>query len=300
MIFIYGEQLSSIEWEIFQNNDCEKVKFLSSQFNNIDEIAETVLQNSLFIDDSIFCIDITKFNLKEKKVINLLKNIVTNDVNVILYSTNKNYKVIELNEIFATKKLISKKVYNLNENDCHKIVNFIANKKQIKFEIKVQLALEKKLPPDYKLIMAEIDKLVLLEKNITVDDVNNIVFDHFNANIFMITQFLFKNKIVEAIKTIDTLLIKNNNVTELIPIFSQQLFQLKLYLISRKNGWDYNLINSRYQITYFVQKIYSEMLYNNDDNKIDSLLNDLYQLDLKIKTKEVEPYSGLISILLKE
>ena len=140
----------------------------------------------------------------------------------------------------------------------------------------------------------EADKLVLYKKTIGVDEVHEMVPIPLEQNAFIICDSLITNQINKAIKTYRDLLILKEEPVRLVALLATQ-FRLYaqisyLYSIEKNNQED---IATLLKIHPYRVKLMCRNLVRISYFQLLNVIENLYQLDSKIKSMEIDPIIGL-------
>ena len=144
------------------------------------------------------------------------------------------------------------------------------------------------------LFIQEADKLSLYKKTIGVDEVHEMVPIPLEQNAFIICDSLITNQINKAIKTYRDLLILKEEPVRLVALLATQ-FRLYaqisyLYSIEKNNQDD---IATLLKIHPYRVKLMCRNLVRISYFQLLSVIENLYQLDSKIKSMEIDPIIGL-------
>ncbi len=144
------------------------------------------------------------------------------------------------------------------------------------------------------LFIQEADKLALYKKTIGVDEVHEMVPIPLEQNAFIICDSLITNQINKAIKTYRDLLILKEEPVRLVALLATQ-FRLYaqisyLYSIEKNNQED---IATLLKIHPYRVKLMCRNLVRISYFQLLNVIENLYQLDSKIKSMEIDPIIGL-------
>lgn len=144
------------------------------------------------------------------------------------------------------------------------------------------------------LFIQEADKLSLYKKTIGVDEVHEMVPIPLEQNAFIICDSLITNQINKAIKTYRDLLILKEEPVRLVALLASQ-FRLYaqisyLYTVEKNNQED---IATLLKIHPYRVKLMCRNLVRISYFQLLAVIENLYQLDSKIKSMEIDPIIGL-------
>jgi DNA polymerase-3 subunit delta len=144
------------------------------------------------------------------------------------------------------------------------------------------------------LFIQEADKLALYKKTIGVDEVHEMVPIPLEQNAFIICDSLITNQINKAIKTYRDLLILKEEPVRLVALLATQFRSYAqisyLYSIEKNNQED---IATLLKIHPYRVKLMCRNLVTISYFQLLSVIENLYQLDSKIKSMEIDPIIGL-------
>ena len=149
------------------------------------------------------------------------------------------------------------------------------------------------------MFIQEADKLSLYGKKIDVDDVHKMVPIPLDQNAFVICDALINNQINKAIKTFRDLLILKEEPVRLVALLASQ-FRLYcqisyLYTIEKNNQED---IATLLKIHPYRVKLMCRNLVRISYFQLLQVMENLYQLDARIKSMEVDPIIGFELFLI--
>ena len=149
------------------------------------------------------------------------------------------------------------------------------------------------------MFIQEADKLALYKKTIEVDDVCQMVPIPIEQNAYVICDALISNQINKAIKTFRYLLILKEEPVRLVALLASQ-FRLYcqisyLYTIEKNNQED---IATLLKIHPFRVKMMCRNLVKISYFQLIQVMENLYQLDEKIKSMEIDPIIGFELFLI--
>ena len=132
------------------------------------------------------------------------------------------------------------------------------------------------------------------------DNIKAIIFDMGDATIFNITDSWLKGDQTQTIERLNDLIAQNITIQSFIPVFALKLIQIKLFLTAKLAKWSTEIITAKQGIPFWQQRLYSDLRpYDKNLEKIDEMLDQLYQFDINVKKQRNIPYTQLIKILFK-
>lgn len=143
------------------------------------------------------------------------------------------------------------------------------------------------------------EKLILYSDDISLEDVEKMVPVPLEQNAFNICEFLITNQISKAVKTFRDLLVLKEEPVRLIALLASQ-FRLYaqisyLYTIEKNNQDD---IASQLKIHPYRVKLICRNCMKISYYQILNIIDELYQLDCKIKMMEIDSSLGFELFLI--
>ena len=198
--------------------------------------------------------------------------------NPIYQAIEKNGQIIELSEP--------------KENQWHEVVGHYFKEKWPNTTIDSDAVYElaRRTDGDYASLFNNGSKLALYTDHIRFDDVILMVTRPLEENSFLLFNYLIDNKNIEAVSLFRDL--KNNNVepVTLISMIANQFRLLNRVSYLAKHGTDNDGIAKELNINPIRAKILRKNSMVISQKKINQTLEDLYQLDLQIKSGLVDRY----------
>jgi DNA polymerase-3 subunit delta len=155
-----------------------------------------------------------------------------------------------------------------------------------------------RLPDDLLTITNEVDKLCLYTKNIHIKDVNLLVNKRIEENVHELTSAYLSKDIGKAFSIYKDLMIKNEEPIGLIALIGsamRTLYQVKL--LDRKGYNDQEIAKMLSMNVYRLKYIRADANRFELKELLDRI-EDLSDLDIKIKTGKIDKYKGLEIFLL--
>ena len=156
-----------------------------------------------------------------------------------------------------------------------------------------------KVKYDLANIINECDKLILYkdtDKNITKEDIDNIIIETMEDNIFELTNSIMQKDVKKSIKIYKDLLLKGEEPIKLIVMIANQfrlILQVKLMV---KNG--YNQMDMANVIKEHPYRVKLALSSNYTEKELIDNIKKLYKLDYDIKTGNVDKNFGFELFLL--
>lgn len=262
--------LNSIITELNQSS------LFGDQDNNIDYY---VINNASFLTE------------KTKKMTTLIEQLLKSNKQILCLVSARAQS--SFNNVLD-KKVNFIKAHNFNETNKLKFVNELMDEYQINFDCDTtKNAFITKLSNNPNFIINEIEKIANFSFNseVSLNDVNNLSFGLDEGNIFELIKLILSNDKNQALLLFENLLKKKMQVITLIQIISSQLFDLKLqkqYLDEYKFKGMF-LSMEKLGVSSYVLQQNAKFLLNTKINKINKMLEDLFNMEMKIKNNIIVP-----------
>ena len=144
----------------------------------------------------------------------------------------------------------------------------------------------------------EANKLCLYKDNLTIDDVKLMVSSRLEVNTFNIADALISNKISKALKIYNDLRINKQEPVMLISAVNSQFrFMLEVKHLLKQNYSTSQIIEELNCHPYKLDKTIKSTITITYE-EILNIVDYLYNLDLKIKSMETDPYFGFELFLI--
>ena len=153
---------------------------------------------------------------------------------------------------------------------------------------------------DVALFKNSIAKLVLYTSHIRYDDVTKMVTRKLDDNAFLLSNLLIDNKNVEAVALFKDLRVSNVEPVTLIGQLGNQFRLLnQIRYLSRVRGLSQEDIAKELKIKPGRVFVLTKQLSKISENAVNRALDTLYQLDLDIKSGQVDRFYAFELFLLK-
>lgn len=295
---LYGTMDKLINEFIFKiKNDLEVTKYNYLE-TTLDEIISDASYNDLFGNKKIIVVDnSTFFTSSEEDTTNLEKYIENPNENTTLIFTINEEKLDgrkKITKLFKSKNLI-KEFNELDIKDLNKKVkdsfleeNYIIDSLSINEIIT-------RCKSNYNLITNEIEKLKMYkynEKEITLEDVKNVVDKALENDVFKLTNAVTsgnKKKILEVYNEI----IETGTDEIKIMVMLANDFRLMYELKIMNKTYNEKELADILKIHPYRAKIMLENSRYYDEKDLEKILNELSDLDYKIKSGLIDKKIGL-------
>lgn len=272
---------------------------------NFNELLLEISQNDLFSNEKVFVISnssfLNKLELfkKEFKVLKKLQSFLSNqnEISVIFITDKAVLKNKDFKSLFDDKNIKVLKEYNSKN-----ISSYIEDKfkeKNVKVSNDLINYLSLSLGSNLEIIEQEINKLIIHDE-ITLDLVKNLISSYKEINVFKLHEYLLKKDLINLINLLENMYEQKHDPIQIINILSTQFFNSWLI---KKAKIDYNIsdaeISNIFKINPFVIKIQNSLLKNWNLEKIEFIISDLHNLDVKIKNENLNKFTMLKSFLIR-
>ena len=309
---IYGDEEYLIKKELSKIIDKSNIirdNIIRYNLNevNISNVIDEACTVSMFDDIKFIicenCSFLTTINKKEIEhdTDSLIKYINNPFDDVYLVFVVNTEKLDERKKIVKEMKKLSN-VIECKKLDSHNLNNYIYKYfKDNNYNIDMSLVrlIIDKVKYDLSNIINECDKLMLYkdnDKNITKEDVDNIIIETIEDNIFSLTNSIMEKNTSKSIKIYKDLLLKGEEPIKLIVMIANQfrlILQVKLMV---KNG--YNQIDMSSTINEHPYRVKLALSSNYTEKELIKIIKKLYKLDYDIKVGNIDKNFGFELFLL--
>lgn len=290
MVIYYGNDLDQINNQDLKCNNPLKIDYLDDVSSIYDELNQISLFNqpdAVFIYNAIFLLDEDQ---KSSALINYLTN-----YEIEVYCFIKNDKLDNFNPSIKNKKIKTIKKTQINAFNKAKEVMAICDELKVKTDdYQTYNYLVDCLPDNYLMIKNELNKLLIYSegKLITKKDIDEILIDNGESNIFSLINYLLQNNIDICINLYENLINLKHQPIEMIQIMATQLFKIKLFKKAITTSSNLDATIKELRITPYQAKQLS-YVYKIPLSKIEKIEDAFFDLDCNIKKGLVDPYQGL-------
>lgn len=229
---------------------------------------DNYLKNQNEFIDLIFIVEADKLNSKNPVVVEATKNGQIFSIDSITKETFPSY---------------IKKYFSINNVD-------------IEQEAIIELA--KRCENDVQTFLSNAEKLMTYSNKITIEDVESLVSKPLEDNTFLITNSLLKGDNQKAVEIYRDLLVYNEEPVHLISLIANQLKFLNQVLYLFEEGMSNQKIADELNASPIRVKIAIDTIRRFTNDKIMCVIEDLYQLDLKIKSGLIDRFYGFELFLI--
>ncbi|MBQ0045410.1 MAG: hypothetical protein KBS35_00775 [Mycoplasma sp.] len=300
MVKIYhSNNLDAINWKIYTDNTKSVIEFLptgTTPTNLIDKLGQVSLFD-IGQEEKTYVVNIDGWKLTDETTKNCIRELHSLSTPIIFVYESATVK----NKIFSELKVEVIKATSVTKKAKATLIHKLLIKVKIKLNPDVEELLVSLLPEKIHFIENEIEKLKLMNQpSFTKEEIKQIVFDLGDATVFNIVDSWLNGNQEQTIERLNDLISKNITIQAFVPIFALKLVQIKLFLSAKLARWSSEIITAKLGLPFWQQAIYNNMRpYDKNLDKIDAMLNRLYQFDINVKKQKNIPYTQLIKILFE-
>jgi len=260
------------------NEDILKVYF---DEYNLDEIINFLSQNSLFCPINLALIKTNK-KINKKDIEKILQICKTNKNSVVIFAILDNVDMRQAENIFKDN-FVSVRFYKPSVNEAIFILSEFAKKYNLKIDSFALSHLYNMQHFDLSLCVKELQKLSILNQEITSKTIDNYCFGLGSVDIQEMIFNLFKK--VDIKDDLNYLLQEGFNelvllrqITDFVVILLKIISYSKIYgKVDIKEVWGYNLPS-------FIAQKYINIAFSFKDIKLLEILDYLLELELELKS----------------
>ena len=301
LTIIYGQDTKLVNSElkkILQSFNPNEIKIVKDLIN-FNEFYFSSLQTSLFLLPQVYIFynndtfsSLSDFNNNEM----LLNETKNNAQNVVIITNKKPSnagKVTSfLNQVnyYEVKQLTDKNKYSYLQN---LLINHNLYLDSDELDLLVN-----KLPNDASIIENEINKIVNYH-DVNLDTIKSLVSDYKQATIFELVSYCFQKDLNNAMLIYEKFFKIDPDLNYIIHMISLQINQIICIYQLKQNNYKYNEICNLLEINYYVYKNIDNILKQQAIEKIIKMIDNLYELDIKIKRNLIDKNQAFKYFLLK-
>lgn len=309
---IYGDEDYLIDKEIKSiinkfNSSLENIVKYNLDESNVKDAIEDACTISMFECNKVIICEKCNFLTGENKKeinhdIDSLVKYINNPFNdVALIFVVRNSKLDERKKVVKELKKCSK-IIECQKIESHNLNNYLYNYfKNNGYEITnsdVRLIIDK-VKYDLSNIISECDKLMMYkdkDKNITTKDIENVVINNIEDNVFSLTNAIMDKDIKKVIKIYNDLILMGEEPIKLIVILSNQFRLILQVKLMKKNGYKERDMASEIGEHPYRVKLASNTKFT--INELTTYIKKLQKLDYDIKSGNIDKNFGLEYFLL--
>ena len=305
---LYGKELFLIDKEIkniINKNRIEEINIskYDLELNTLNEILDDANTVSLFSNNKLIIVENAFIfsRVQNKKIDNveILENYLKNNNDAIIIFINNNEKIDSVKKIV---KLIKEKGVIKEFNPLKNINNTVKNMfDDYKISDSCIKLLIDRVGNSLELIYQEVEKLKIYKINdkiITNKDIEDVVVENINVDIFKFVDDIINKNKKEAIKTYKELLKLNEEPIKIIALLASK-FRL-MYQANKlaKKGYTEESISEILKVHKYPVHLAILAGYKYSSEILLKYLNDLADLDIGIKTGEKDKELALELFIL--
>lgn len=197
--------------------------------------------------------------------------------------------VVEINRLNETElsNYIVKKFKVLNLDISVRDANYMANNTgYLEYESTVSLYY----------VNNEIEKIAAYKLNngvVLIEDIDKLLIKSVESNIFRLTDSICEGNKGKAFEILDEMLLNNTPEPYIIHMISRQYRMLYQYVILSEKGCNFNEIMNKMKLKRFIATKLSKQARNLSSEEIQHYMEEILEIDRKIKTGEIDSRIGL-------
>ncbi len=268
-------------------NDAETLPFMSDK-------KVVVVKNAYFLTNSSPKLDFEQsFNELEEYLdrqndsVTLVFSVVTNKLDDKKALVKK---IKEISKIYALD--------NVNKKDLPRIVKQMFDKKGLSITSDGLEEFINRCNDDMYLISNEIDKLSCYKNELDLKDIKLMVSKKLEDNVFEMIDGIFNKKEDVAFRVYNDLRTNNCEPITLISLVASQVRFLYQVMVLKDNGYTEGNIANELSCHPYRVKLALEKVYRTSKNDLKMLLEELSNLDIMIKSGDIDRFIGFELFLL--
>lgn len=314
LYLICGKEIDFINREVkritsskLSNIDCFNYVVIDAEETSPDDIALECSSIPFGYENKVVVIKRCSFfsESKKKKVDEKLykffKEVISNlddNVDVIFTHNEDNYEqknelaalIIKLAKIITLKPLV--------KDDWPKYVAAYFNKKGVSISKDAINELAKRTEGDLSRFHNEANKLMLYTDNVTLTDVCSFIAKPLEENAFMLTEALIKGNIAQAFEIYSDLKTKSHEPVTLISMIGNQFRFINQVKYLFNEGFTEANIASTLKANPYRVRITIKNASKISQARINSVLDNIYNLDFAIKSGRIDRFVGFELFLI--
>lgn len=302
MYFIYGDENFLIWNKIKKLIKHSKETITFNEDENVYAIFNELESYDLFTNEKIIIIK-NHWLLKkdDKKLTDFFINILEN--------LNEKYQVIfviESDKINRKNSLVNFLIKNANvfkmdkynSKDLSSVAKKIVISKGGTIEREAAIELVMRVPNELRIIVQEIDKILLLNKNITKEIVLSEVSNYYESDSFGLVNAINELDFNKIYQTLINKIINYEDINQLVGQISANLNLALIIYTNVQLGKNLKSIEKKYNIHHFRLQKANTFLKNIGHKNLMFLIAKTAQLDYDIKNGNVNDIIGIKNLIL--
>lgn len=200
------------------------------------------------------------------------------------------------------KKIKEKsKIYSLdsiNKKDLPRVVKQMFDKQGISITSNALNEFISRCGDDMYLINNEIEKLSCYKKEIDIMDIDLMIPKKLEDNVFEMIDYIFSRKLDKVFTIYYDLKVNNHEPLTLISMIASQVRFMYQVMILKDKGYSESNIANELSCHPYRVKVALEKVYRLNKMDLTSLLEELSDLDIKIKSGQIDRFVGFELFLL--
>ncbi|WP_427902870.1 DNA polymerase III subunit delta [Metamycoplasma alkalescens] len=296
------------------NNNQEEIEFIKFyDFFMLEELADAINNQGLFFNKKIiifknpFLFNIKNKNVNEKLIndfIELIKSFSQDQNTILIFSqeiykydknffASKAFNYIDKNsQVIQVKKIEEKNLFSFVFSMVKNLGGNISDQALI-FLLEI-------MPNNLDLIKQEIKKLLLIEKNITKQMIEDNIFSMSNNIEFALSEAILKwQSQSQIIKKINEQIQYGFDANQIISQIASILLNTKVIAILRKKNLGNDVIAKIINIHPYRVKLHLDFFSKIDSNKLNKIIEEIATIDLNLKKGYLNDELAMNLIILK-
>lgn len=254
----------------------------------LEDVMEELNTYSLFSTNKVVVLYSCEFLNSEKKKGALIQNEKLledyinnpNTLNSLIICTSKLDERKKVNKLLREKCIVIDSNISIEDKIKNNLEDYKMDTKTINYLISY-------LKNDNERIINEFNKLKLYklnEKEITIDDINEICIKDFDDNVFTLSNLILKHDIKKAFEVYSSLISSGEDITKIVAVLADQfrlIYKVKVLINDGKNK---DTIISMVKEHPYRVKLAMDASYSFTYKELERYLLELGNIDIKIKT----------------
>ena len=302
MKFIYGEEQYLINKKIKEYIKVSNVEALvfdaEASFDDIEIDLTTI---GLFSDEKLVVIkNHPMFSKKDlgTNMVEILKSLGSETELIFVFETKKRLEKTNPLIAYLLKEAECSQHSALKESEVISIIKDIVSSKNGKISNGAAIKLSIKLPNNLYIIIREVEKLLLENKEITNDMVDESIGDYVKEDAFALSNAIINGDSHEIISAYKEKISNGEIPSRVIGNITIVLSLAKLISAHQQQGKTNSEIAEVLHIHPFRVKKSAELIANTSVERLNILIEELAKLDKDIKIGKVDPRLGLDRFVL--
>ena len=277
--FELKKYLSKIENDFSKSNGQFSVVKIFVDDNNLTNLLDRILSSTMFSKNSLYLLHITD-----------LTSSVTDFINKLIFHESINNEVYLIFNKLDSKTKLSKDIKeksnlvvfdsNKNFNAVNWIRQFVSDNGG-NIDLSTAKYLKDNVSSDKQRLSTEIKKLIIYDKNISLQNIDLLCDLSLDANIFNLIRFVFNNKPKEAINIYRNLRLLNEPYLRIIATFTWAIYAISILKSSNKTVSELSKISKLNLSSLTGFKNFSDKITKNN---LSEITNNLLDIDHKSKS----------------